>query len=280
MPGMSADACAVPTPTACRHDSLAMCSSESPRWSPGRGGRWRRRSKPSSSKPFRIRKPAADSGEANTLRSGASSTSPRTPAGIVPTTSSQPSRASVSSARTSRSRSDRPRPRKIRFQSCQKNTNSTIAVARWVATRNDRKYLSFWWMFHPTRCGKTTAWPRLEIGNGSATPCIRPSMTAWKYEIGSWCMKRESLRGFGAHVSARARGEPREREAAEPHDERCDAVLEVVRRRPRLVAGEERRQRLGGLDPVDDCHRDQQDADDHCERDQGTSVRHRREGRG
>src|SRR5947209_7380307 len=198
------------------------------------------------------------------------------PAGIVPTTSSHPSRASVSPGRISRSRSDRPMPVRIRFQSFQKNTNSTIAVARCVATRNDRKYLSFWWMFQPTRCGNTTAWPRLEIGNGSAMPCIRPRMTAWKYEIGS-CIERESLRGFRAHASARTRGEPGERKAAEPDDEGCDPVLEVVRRRPGLVAREERRQRLRRLDPVDDRHHEQQKADDHGERNQGTSVRHHRQ---
>ena len=42
------------------------------------------------------------------------------PAGIVPTTNSQPRRASVSSGLISRSRSERPSPRAIRFQSSRK----------------------------------------------------------------------------------------------------------------------------------------------------------------
>ena len=70
----------------------------------------------------------------------------------------------------SRSRSERPSPLKMRTQSFQKNPSSTSAVARWTATRNVMKYLSFWWMFQPNRRGNTTAWPRLEIGNSSENP--------------------------------------------------------------------------------------------------------------
>jgi hypothetical protein len=105
---------------------------------------------------------------------------PRIPAGIVPTTSSQPSFASASSGAMPRSRSERPRPLTIRTQSRQKKMSSTIAVARWSATRNARKYLSFWWMFQPRSRGRITACPRLDTGKSSDTPCSRPSTIAWK----------------------------------------------------------------------------------------------------
>ena len=81
--------------------------------------RRRRRSAASSMIPLPNRKIAALAGEANTLRSGFSASRPMSPTGIVPTTSSHPRRASVSSARTSRSRSDRTMPLAIRFQSAQ-----------------------------------------------------------------------------------------------------------------------------------------------------------------
>src|SRR2546421_253983 len=105
------------------------------------------------------------------------------PAGIVPTTSSQPSLASTSSGAISRSRRLRPRPRTIRTQSRQKNPRRTIAVARCVATRKVRKYESFWWMFQPRRRGRITLWPRLETGKSSETPWSRPRTTACQYEI-------------------------------------------------------------------------------------------------
>jgi len=66
----------------------------------------------------------------------------------------------------------------MRTQSCQKKKNSTIAVARWVATRNVMKYLSFWWMFQPRSFGKITLCPRLETGKSSETPCSSPSTIA------------------------------------------------------------------------------------------------------
>jgi hypothetical protein len=66
----------------------------------------------------------------------------------------------------------------IRTQSCQKNRSSTIAVARWVATRKLMKYLSFWWMFHPSRLGRITECPRLETGNSSDTPWRSPKTIA------------------------------------------------------------------------------------------------------
>ena len=125
-----------------------------------------------------IRKNAADCAEANALRSLCSSSSPRMPAGIVPTTNSQPSLASVSSGAISRLRRLRPKPRTMRTQSRQKNPSSTSAVARCVATRKVMKYESFWWMFQPSSLGRITLWPRLEIGNSSLKPCSRPSTIA------------------------------------------------------------------------------------------------------
>ena len=101
------------------------------------------------------------------------------PAGIVPATITQPSRASVSSG-VERPRTERPSPRKILIQSLKKKKKRTIAVAQWVATRKERKNSSFWWMFQPNSEGAITAWPRLEIGNGSAIPCRAPRMIAWK----------------------------------------------------------------------------------------------------
>ena len=86
----------------------------------------------------------------------------------------------MSSARISRIRSERQRPLTMRTQSCRKNSSSTSAVARCVATRKVRKKVSFWWMFQPNSLGSTTACPRLEIGKGSATPWVRPRMIAWK----------------------------------------------------------------------------------------------------
>ena len=67
----------------------------------------------------------------------------------------------------------------MRTQSRQKNQRSTIAVARCVATRNVRKYWSFWWMFQPRRFGRMTLCPRLEIGKSSVTPCSSPMTIAW-----------------------------------------------------------------------------------------------------
>ena len=62
----------------------------------------------------------------------------------------------------------------MRTQSRQKKSSRTIAVARCVAIRNVRKYLSFWWMFQPSSFGRITLCPRLETGNSSDTPCKQP----------------------------------------------------------------------------------------------------------
>ena len=118
------------------------------------------------------------------MRSLCSSATPRIPAGIVPTMITQARRASRSRG-VDRPRTERTKPNQIRFQSSRKKRNRTIAVAQWVATRKERKYSSFWWMFQPNRCGSSTAWPRLEIGNGSEIPCRAPRMIACEIEIGS-----------------------------------------------------------------------------------------------
>ena len=68
----------------------------------------------------------------------------------------------------------------IRFQSDQNMKNRTMAVAKWVATRNVRKNVSFWWMSQPNTRGSTTAWPSELTGNGSAKPWSTPSTMAWK----------------------------------------------------------------------------------------------------
>ena len=44
----------------------------------------------------------------------------------------------------------------------------------WLATR----------LCQPNSVGKSTVWPRLEIGKSSVTPCRSPSTIAWKVEIG------------------------------------------------------------------------------------------------
>jgi hypothetical protein len=55
-----------------------------------------------------------------------------------------------------RSRRERHRPAKIFFQSSRNMKNRTVAVAKWVATRNVRKNSSFWWMSQPSSRGRTT----------------------------------------------------------------------------------------------------------------------------
>ena len=171
MPGISASAWEAPTaadwPQVTR---WAIRLSSSASLSGASGARLRRRSAPNSSRPLTIRKIAAIVGEANSLRSGLSSVSPRIPAGIV-ADDEQPAEPGVGVVGAiSRSRSERPRPLTIRTQSRQKKPSSTSAVARCTATRNVRKNLSFWWMSQPNTRGSTTAWPRLEIGNSSVTP--------------------------------------------------------------------------------------------------------------
>src|SRR5664279_503265 len=99
-----------------------------------------------------------------------------------------------------------------------------------------------------------TLWPRLETGKSSDTPCSSPSIAAWKYEIGN-VLRRRAPRAVAAGV------EPREDEAGETDEQRRDAVLHVVVRRPGLMSREEGRQRLCRLSPVDSRNRDQDDPD-------------------
>ena len=79
----------------------------------------------------------AASGLAKTVRSVCSSTTPVRPAGMVATTSSQPSLSSEVSMR--RRRVERTRPRTMRTHSRRKNTSSASAVATWRPTRKARK---------------------------------------------------------------------------------------------------------------------------------------------
>ena len=186
--------------------------------------------------------------------------SPRIPAGIVPTTSSQPSFASVSSGPIPRSRSERPSPFTIRTQSRQKKPSSTSAVARCVATRKVRKYLSFWWMSQPRSCGRITLWPRLETGKSSETPCSSPEDD--RLGVGD----QSSEDHAAGCVRFGPGAEPGEHEAGDPEEERRDPVLDVVVAGSALVAREEAGQRLRGLDPVDDPDRDQDDRREHGQR--------------
>src|SRR6478752_3470654 len=115
-------------------------------------------------------------------------------------------------------------------------------------------------MFQPSRLGKTTPCPRLEIGNGSAIPCSAPRIAPWRYEMGC----TEPLRLAAGGGARRGSGlEPGEDEAADPQNQSEDAVLDVVVARPRFVPREEGRERSGGLGEIDDRDRDQ----DHSERD-------------
>jgi len=66
-----------------------------------------------------VRKIAAAVGEANNVRSLCSSARPRIPAGIVPTTITQASRASRSRG-VARPFTERRKPNQIRFQSSKK----------------------------------------------------------------------------------------------------------------------------------------------------------------
>src|ERR1044072_4220130 len=266
-PGISASAWAAPIPNALSKLScLAMRASSSTSVC---GARRRSISAPKSRTPFIVRKIAADCGEANTLGGVCSSGRTSIPAGIVPTTSSQASFASVSSGAIPRSRRLRPRPLTIRTQSCQKKPSSTSAVARGVAPRKPRKYASFWWMFQPSRLGRMTLCPRLETGKSSDTPCNSPSTIAWPYVISDG---RTTVLSVGSDVPARRALEPREDEQGDADEERREAVLEVVVIRPGLVAGHERRERLRWLDPVVDRHGDEEDADHRREHDDRPAV--------
>src|ERR671925_2084291 len=118
-------------------------------------------------------------------------------------------------------------------------------------------------MSQPSRRGRTTLCPRLETGKSSETPWSRPRTTACQYEM-------SAARGIGSAPGVRgalpAGLEPRVDEAREADEERRDPVLDVMVPRVRLVAGDPRRQRAGGLGPVDDREHDQREPDDDGER--------------
>jgi hypothetical protein len=140
-----------------------------------------------------VRKIAAASGLANRVRKVCSSSSPVMPTGIVPITSSQASRSSLSRATIRRSLSVGPRVRNqaemMRTQSLRKKINNATAVPTCSATMNERYGLASLsavedWVtscsqLPPNRAGTSTEWPRLEIGNSSVTPCNSPSTAAW-----------------------------------------------------------------------------------------------------
>src|SRR5919204_2247622 len=104
-------------------------------------------------------------------------------------------------------------------------------------------------MFQPSRRGRTTLCPRLETGKSSETPWSRPRTTACQYVM-------SAASGIGSAPRVRraltAGLEPRVDEAREADEERRDPVLDVVVPRVRLVPGDPRRQRPGGLGPVHD----------------------------
>ena len=168
-----------------------------------------------------------------------------------------------------RSRSERPSPFTMRTQSRQKKPSRTSAVARCVATRKVRKNVSFWWMFQPSRRGRITLWPRLEIG--------KSSLTALQQAEHDRPVRRRSARRRARESSPQpsrprsGRSGTRRRRAREPDEHRGDAVLDVVVARARLVAGEER-QRLGRLGQVDDRDDDQSDSEDRGDDDDRPAV--------
>src|ERR1700745_3610235 len=105
-------------------------------------------------------------------------------------------------------------------------------------------------MFQPSGLGRRTLWPRLEIGKSSEKPCSSPSTIAWPYVISEGTTMSLSVCGGG--FAARRALAPRDAEQRDADEERREPVLEVMVVRPGLVAGDERGERLRGLDPVVD----------------------------
>ena len=179
--------------------------------------------------PLRIRKIAAVRSATRTPCAASARASARgCPAGIVPTTSSQPSFASASvdlavaqRAAEALARSAPSRARRSR--------SSTIAVARCVATRNVRKYGSFWWMFQPSRLRQDHAVPeardREELGDALQEP-----------QDDRLRVRDQRGEDHVARCALRPGAEPGEGEAGEPDEERRDPVLDVVVARPGLRA--------------------------------------------
>ena len=159
-PGISASACAAPTPSASRHadacgDARVPPSASS---SVGHDGR---------AAPQALGPVQQDAVQGQEERSRARATRRRCAAGPAAAAraarrgSCRRSAASRASRRCrraiSRRASERPSPRMMRTQSRQKKPSSTSAVARCVATRNVRKNGSFWWMSQPKMRGQDHA---------------------------------------------------------------------------------------------------------------------------
>ena len=190
MPANSASTWAVPITPASRTSSVSSRrppsgSTPSLMARARTSARFRTRSPRVRITPLLIRKTAAASGLAKTVRSVCSRRTPVRPAGMVATTNSQPRRSSEVSIR--RRRAERTRPRTMRTHSRRKNTTSANAVATWRPTRKARKNDSGRACARaracqrpPSRLGRSTECPRLETGNSSVTPCSSPITIAWK----------------------------------------------------------------------------------------------------
>ena len=219
---MSADACAVPTPTPARQLS---CRRSARRSRPvvgarRRGGAGARRQQQDAVDDQEDRRGA---GEANRLRSGCSSSRPRIPAGIVPTTSSQPSFASASSGR-SRGRGGSARcPARSAPSPRQKKKSSTSAVARCVATRKVEEVVVVLVDVPAEQPRQDRRCARGSRSERAPRPLQQPEDD--RLEVRDQRCTRLRLLG----VAGRRPGlEPGEGEAAEPHDQRGDAVLDVM----------------------------------------------------
>ena len=145
----------------------------------------RRRSLYSRISPLIARKIAVSSGLANTWVNTFCSATPAMPTGIVARMIIQASRSS--GVETDRVRTDEMKPPAMRSQSRQKYAIIPIAVATWSPTTNARygesgaDTLSAFAQLPPIRAGISTLCPRLETGNSSVTPWIRPVTTASAY---------------------------------------------------------------------------------------------------
>src|SRR5438270_8214681 len=178
MPGRKASAWQAPTIAAAgklMRSAGLNCASCSARVAP-LSRRRRTASKPSISAPFATRNPAASYGEANSDLIRLSRKTPRTAAGIVPTSRSIASRSDSVFIwpRTAAVKN----PRTISTHSWRYSTTSAVAVPRWRRTRNGRNDGSDWRKLQCSRLGTRTAWPSDETGNSSLAPCSRPMNSA------------------------------------------------------------------------------------------------------
>src|SRR6059058_293047 len=125
-------------------------------------------------------------------------------------------------------------------------------------------------MSQPSRLGRITLWPRLEIGNSSETPWSRPRTIACQYVMSVPATTRSSG-GGGARPRGRAL-EPREDQQRDAEEERGDPVLDVMVVRAGLVARQPGGQRVRRLDPVVDAESDQDDPGNRGDDDHGPAV--------